>query len=326
MLRPVAIRLSAFLLFCAVCSWGADRPPRAPLSGKLVLFHAGSLAVPLRAVSRLFEARHPGVKVEAEAAGSRDSARKVSDLGRACDVMALADYRVAEELLVPKHADFNISFAANEMAIAYSTRSRHADSITAENWPRILLREDAAFGRADPDRDPCGYRTEMLFQLAQRHYRTPGLSAKLLAKDRRYIRPKETDLLGLLEAGEIDYLFIYRSVVEQHGLKMVALPREVNLGSPDLDKLYRSAQVRIAGARPGESTVLRGEPIVYSVTIPRSAPNRAAAEAYVALLLSPEGQAVMAENGQQPIRPARVDRMGKLPPSLKPFCRKGGKP
>jgi len=99
-----------------------------------------------------------------------------------------------------------------------------------------------AVGRADPDRDPCGYRTVMVLQLSEKHYGLPELADHLLAKDQRFIRPKETDLLALLESGEIDYLFIYRSVIEQHKLKMVSLPSEVNLSSPAMADCYRTAE------------------------------------------------------------------------------------
>ena len=288
---------------------------------ELILFHAGSLAVPLGEVSKLYEQKNPGVRVRAEAAGSRDTARKVSDLGRPCDVLAAADYKVVEELLMPQHADFNIRFATNELALAYTDMSKSAGQVTAENWHEIVLRPEVAFGRADPNRDPCGYRTAMLFQLAEKHYQKPGLAEKLLAKDQRYIRPKETDLLALLESGEIDYLFIYRSVIQQHSLKMVALPDQVNLKSPALADLYRTATVQVTGKKPGEIVAQTGEPIIYSVTIPRDAPNRPAAEAYVALLLSPEGQAIMAASGQGPLQPALVDHADKLPEVLKPLCR-----
>ena len=50
----------------------------------------------------------------------------------------------------------------------------------------------------------------------------------------KFIRPKETDLLALLEAGEIDYLFIYRSVAQQHGLKMILLDDAMNLKAAKL--------------------------------------------------------------------------------------------
>lgn len=314
----------ALLLLAAVAGCGTKKPQAAStsaLSGELILFHAGSLAVPLREITKLYREKHPGVTVKAEAAGSRDTARKVSDLARPCDVLAAADYQVVEELLMPQHAEFNIRFATNELALAATEKSKLADKVNAENWPEILLRSDVAFGRADPNRDPCGYRTAMLFQLAERHSMQPGLAEKLLAKDHRYIRPKETDLLALLESGEIDYLFIYRSVIQQHGLKLIALPDEVNLKSPALAELYRTATVQVTGRNPGETATQTGEPIVYSVTIPLNASNRPAAEAYVGLLLSPEGQAVMAANGQSPLNPALVDHPDKLPPVLKPLCR-----
>ena len=292
------------------------------LRGELTIFHAGSLAVPFREVSALFMKRHPKVVVKAEAAGSRDCARKISDLGRACDVIASADYTVVATLLMPQHANFNIRFATNEMAIAYTDDSRLADTITPKNWPRILLSDGVTFGRADPNRDPCGYRSVMVMQLAEKHFKQKGLAEQLRRKDgRKYIRPKETDLLALLEAGEIDYLFIYRSVAQQHGLKMVLLPDATNLKSAELADLYATATIRVTGKKPGQFITKKGTPMVYSVTIPGNAGNRKAAEAYVALLLSPEGRAVMERNGQPSLRPAKTDGYEHLPASLKPLCR-----
>ena len=50
------------------------------------------------------------------------------------------------------------------------------------------------------------------------------------------------------------------------------------------------------------------------------APNAAAAEAYVSLLLSPRGRQILRDNGQAPIHPALVDHRDKLPKSLEAFC------
>lgn len=322
-MRTRLVSMMAVLVVGSLCGCRQESSPPdgEGLSGDLVLFHAGSLAVPLREVSALFRQENPGVTVKAEAAGSRDSARKISDLGRPCDVLASADYQVVVDLLMPKHANYNIYFARNEMAIAYSAQSKYADQITSDNWLEVLSRPDVAVGRADPDRDPCGYRTVFVLQLAEKHYDNPGLCERLLAKDRRFVRPKETDLLALLESGEIDYLFIYRSVIEQHHLKMVSLPSEVNLGSPALADHYRTASVQITGSEAGKKITQRGEAIVYSATIPHAAPNAAAARAYVSLLLSPRGQEILRANGQTPITPAQVDHVDELPEALKPLCR-----
>ena len=289
----------------------------------LVIFHAGSLSVPLREVSAEFMRANPGITVRPEAAGSRDCARKISDLDKLCDVMASADYTVVENLLMPEHADFNIRFATNEMVIAYTEKSKHADKITSKNWTDILLADGVIFGRADPNRDPCGYRSVMAIQLAEKKFKRPGLGAEMLNKEGQQIRPKETDLLSLLEAGEIDYLFIYRSVAGQHKLKTLLLSDEVNLKSPALADLYKTAAVQVTGKKPGEFITKKGQPMVYSVTIPKNAPNRPAAEAYVAFLLSEKGKAIMEANAQPSPRPAITDGFDNLPESLKQFCSPG---
>jgi molybdate/tungstate transport system substrate-binding protein len=235
--------------------------------------------------------------------------------------MASADYTVVEKLLMPDQADFNIRLATNEMAIAYTAASKHADKITSKNWTDILLADGVVFGRADPNRDPCGYRSVMAIKLAEKKFKRPGLSDEMLTKENQQIRPKETDLLSLLEAGEIDYLFIYRSVAKQHKLKTLILSDEVNLKSSALADLYKIATVKITGKKPGEFITKKGQPMVYSVTIPKNAPNRPAAEAYVAFLLSDKGKAIMEANGQPSPRPAITDGFDKLPDSLKPFCK-----
>jgi len=324
MTRSATGKCFLFMAMAAI----AGLVPAAPGCGResdsqgnvLTIFHAGSLSVPLREISELFMKEHPGITVEAEAAGSRDSARKICDLGRPCDVLASADYGVVAELLMPDHAEFNIQFACNEMVIAYTAGSAMANTISAANWREALLEDSVAVGRADPHRDPCGYRTLMTFQLAEKHYQAPGLAAKLITKSEKYVRPKETDLLALLESAEIDYLFIYRSVAKQHGLLMILLPDRVNLKRPDLASLYSTVSVSVTGKDPGTMMTLKGESMVYSVTIPRNAPNRKAAEEWVALLLSPRGRAIIEKHGQPWSGPALADGFDLLPKRIKPFC------
>ena len=316
----------ATVLLAAVCLLGCGGKPAAPaagdaLRGDLVIFHAGSLSVPLREIAAAFNKLHPDVLVKPEAAGSRDCARKICSLKRECDVMASADYSVVDTLLVPEFASYNIRFATNEMVLVYNPKSKRTTGITAKNWPKILQQPGVLLGRADPNRDPCGYRTEMVLQLAEKHYGRADLFQTLTAKSRdKHIRPKETDLLALLEAGEIDALFIYRSVAEQHKLTFLTLPDEVNLKSAALKALYKTATVKVTGKKLGEFLTKTGSPMVYSVTIPTSAPNRAAAEAFVAFLLSPQGRAILERNGQPAIAPAPTSGFAALPELLKPLC------
>src|SRR6056297_423133 len=113
-----------FLLFCSGCQHHNKQKQKDMASQELIIFHAGSLSVPFKEVADSFRQQHPNVEVKLEAAGSVDCARKITELGRECDIMASADYRVIDKLLIPEHTDWLIRFAANEMVLVYHDRSR----------------------------------------------------------------------------------------------------------------------------------------------------------------------------------------------------------
>jgi molybdate/tungstate transport system substrate-binding protein len=307
---------------CLVLAGFAVRSSRLRTnSQQLIIFHAGSLAVPFKQICEEFNIQHSDVTIIREAAGSRVVARKIADLHRQCDVLASADYTVIDTLLIPQHADWNIKFAANEMVIAFRKDSHRADQINTNNWCDILLDKNVAFGRSDPNADPCGYRAVITMKLAEKFYNSVGLADKMLAKDQRYIRPKEIDLLALLEVGELDYMFIYRSVAEQHKLRYILLPDEINLKKTKFRDSYKRASVRLTGTMPGTFITKFGEPIVYGVTIPKNAPNRELAMVFLTFLLDADkGGAILEKNGQSSVVPSPTDTFSSLPESLKSFA------
>lgn len=292
---------------------------------RMRVLHAGSLSVPFRALAQAFMRENPGVDVQLEAHGSRTAARQISDLNRRAEVMGSADSAVIRNLLIPEYAEWCIDFTSNEMVLMYTEKSRYHTEITAKNWYRILLREDVQYGHSDPDADPCGYRTLLTWQLAEIHYApldpfAIGLDRKLTAgMPLRNMRPKEVDLIAMLEAGELDYIFIYRSVAEQHHAPHLRLPDEINLKSPDFTNLYARAVVRITGKKPGEWIAKQGAPMVYGITLPRNAEHPELGVKFIAFVLGRHGRRIMAESGQPEIIPPRVDFFAKLPVELKPF-------
>jgi len=291
-------------------------------NNKLIIFHAGSLTVPFEKIIDGFKKENPGVEVLKEIAGSRECARKISELKKPCDVFASADYLVIDQLLIPTFADWNLKFATNEMTITYSPKSRRAKEINQKNWYEILLDEKVNIGRADPDSDPCGYRTVLSLKLADIYYKK-DLSRKILGKDNEYIRPKEVDLLALLETGELDYIFLYRSVAEQHGLKYLTLPNEINLKSAGLENHYRQVSVELSGKKPGEKIIQAGGSMVYGVTIPKNSPNPELAKKFVQYLMSKnKGLKIMQEMGQPVVVPSKCENYDQLPKELKQFAKK----
>jgi molybdate/tungstate transport system substrate-binding protein len=121
------------------------------LSGNLTIFHAGSLAIPFKALADSFSKIHPEVRVLSESAGSLASIRKITDLNKPCDILASADYTLIDKLLIPEYTGWNLLFAGNEMSIVYHSGSRLSDSISATNWYQLLMNPEVRFGRSDPD-------------------------------------------------------------------------------------------------------------------------------------------------------------------------------
>lgn len=306
------------------CKPKVEQNVEKTISGEVVVFHAGSLTVPFEKVEEAFEAKYPGVDVLRSAGGSAELARKITEFDGAVDVFASADYKVIDSLLIPDHAKWNALFAANAMVIMYSKTSKFADEISSDNWYDIFQREGVNFGHSEPDLDPCGYRSVLLFQLAEKHYKVEGLNEKLLTvRQDKNIRPKSVELIALLESGALDYAFEYESVALQHmamneDLKYITLPAELNLASIEHEDFYAQASIELKGSEPGKTITRIGEPIVYSLTIPDSVKNPDAAEAFVKFLLDKEyGMKILTEQGQPVLDKVVVIGAENLPPSLK---------
>ena len=286
---------------------------------EIIIFHAGSLSVPLKEISAEYEKINPGTSVLLESAGSLVCARKITELKKPCDIMASSDYFVINELLIPDYTSWSIKFATNEIVIAFNDKSKYSDELTSENWMDILGREDVIYSRADPDSDPCGYRTVFTFMLAEKYYGIAGLEQRMIQKNKEYIRPKEVDLVALLESNVIDYMFQYKSVAIQHNLKYLELPVEINLGDPDNQDLYRTVSFTVAGETPGSTMEVTGDYINYSITVLDKAPNKDKAIGFLEFMLSDKGEEIFMKNGQSPLNPLNTEQPGKLPESLRKY-------
>jgi molybdate/tungstate transport system substrate-binding protein len=254
---------------------------------------AASMTQPMRAVLDSFS-RQTGVRFALEPGASLEIARRLTELHRTPDVVVLADPEVFPQLLMPAHVRWYAVFARNRIVLAYTSASRGADSISAENWRRVMLQPGVEVGRADPNTDPSGYRTLLTMQLAEQHYREPGLYQRLLdAAPRRNVRPREADQVALLQTHELDYIWTYENLARNDGLRFVKLPDEIDLGTPADSALYARASTRVLGKRPGDTLIVRGAPIVFAFSIPIDAPHRAAAERFIAYVLSPDGRRVL---------------------------------
>jgi molybdate/tungstate transport system substrate-binding protein len=267
---------------------------------------------------------HPAVDIQREGAGSQACARKITDLGKECDIMASADYKVIDKLLIPDFADWNVRFATNQLVLCYTDSSKDADKVNADNWYEILQQDGIVWGHSDPNLDPCGYRSLMVLQLAEKHYGIGNLYNDVVAnRPIENVRPKSVELISLLQSGNMDYAWEYLSVAVQHDLKYVILPDEINLGNYQFDDTYAGAVVEVSGKEPGTTMEIKGKSVTYGVTLLKDAPNKTAAIAFLEFMLKPEsGLAILESLGQPPFIPARVpttEMLNTVSNELKPL-------
>ena len=137
------------------------------------------------------------------------------------------------------------------------------------------------------------------------------------------MRPKEVDLLALLETSTVDYVFNYRSVAQQHHLPFLQLPAAINLKEPELADLYCAVSTSISGKEPGLKTTMTGEPMLYSLTILSDAPNPGIALAFAEFILSSQGQQIMEACGQPSVVPSASASYDQIPERLKVYAKRG---
>jgi molybdate/tungstate transport system substrate-binding protein len=313
----VSVRKLILLSLAVLAPWGCKQR-----TTEVVVFHASSLSAVLGDASEAFQKANPSLRIRLEPSGSQVAARKVSELGMRADIVAVADAALIDKMMIPAHATWNAVFATNEIVIAHKDHSKWTDQITAQNWPEILVRDGIRLGRADPDTAPIGYQTLMVWQLAESSgaYGASGaqLSERLKARcSKDHVVHDEAELLGLMESRSIDYAFLFRSTAEDHHLKILALPPEINLSRQDQAAHYSSAQVEIRMKQGQGSARIAGTPVTYGLTIPHHAPHPDGAARFAAFLFGDSGCRLLARRGFHSISPAQCGACAGLPDELR---------
>ena len=262
------------------------------MASALRVFHADSLAGPMRALKQAFEAQHAGISLELSSGVSKDLARRIL-AGEACDVFAPSSPAVIEQELMHKKpagsdqdaASWYVVFSANEMVL-----------ITARGNPLGLRRvSDLAgaqvkFARVTGENDlACGRSVEFLKRAAAQEGR-PELAQQILARAAADpARPAAIpDVVKAVTTGSANAGVVYYSaaVAARKDVEILRFPDSVNMS----------------------------EAIRNAATVPATARDAQAATQFVRFLLSSEAQAILKETGQPPLVPAL--RKGAVPAAL----------
>ena len=332
--------LGALAVAAAVgaCLW-AGALTRDALSGteagELNILCDWSAEGPVRELAARFEKKHRDVKVSVECVASPDGARAIAGGGKKPDIFISSDYTVIETVLMPKSATWDIKFARNYIQLAFTDKSKFADVINSITWHEYLTKPGVKIGCVDPNADPLGYRALLVMQLTAAYYGKKDLATELQKNCAAKDQPKDgAEIVKRLTAGELDYAWLYGSVIRQRGLRYIVLPPECDLSSGSYEDEYKKVKVEVEGATPGSKRTVIGEPIMYGLTIPTNAEHQEAAIAFLSLMLGPVGQQVLKEAdiaflqlmlgpvGHEVFKTsAQASDRTKVPAELQPLCK-----
>jgi molybdate transport system substrate-binding protein len=262
------------------------------LASDLNVFHADSLAGPMRALKKAFEAKHAGVTLNLTSGVSRDLARRILN-GDACDVFAPSSPAVIDQDLMNQKlagsdkdaATWYVVFSANEMVV-----------ITAKGNPlgirqvSDLAGPQVKFVRVTGEKDLATGRTIEFLKRSAAQEGRPDLAQKII--DSALVDPAKPatvpDTINAVKEGRANAGVIYYSaaVAARNDVDIVRFPDSVNMS----------------------------EAIRNAATVPGTARNAKEATEFVSYLLSPEAQSILKETGQPPVVPAI--RKGAVPAAL----------
>jgi molybdate/tungstate transport system substrate-binding protein len=273
--------VAAGLIGTAGCLGGTD--------GVRVLA-AGSLAVALEeGVGPAFESG-TGVSYDGEYYGTNALLRFVEEGTKRPDVVVGADVALLRDRLYPDHVDWDVEFAANELAIAYAPGTGPGERLAAgDPWYEVFADADPGeVAISDPDVDPLGYRAILLFELAEREHGLEGFREAMA--ETVYREPDEPQLLAGVETGNRACAVAYSNMVAERDVGASELPAAYDFGSPEYAERY--AEVTYTTA---DGHTVEGTPVVYNATVRSDADDPDAGREFVSFLL--EHDDLLAEHG-----------------------------
>jgi molybdate/tungstate transport system substrate-binding protein len=314
--------------------------PGATENSTLTVLGAGTLTNVFPQVANLLVNETPGISdplVAQTYEGSLDITTAITSTGARADVAALADYRLVPSLLEPKYATYEVVFATTPETLVYNASLPAFQGINSTNWGAKLIQDVSTSGNApfavwNASTDPNGYNEIFAMELQGLLYGGGNLSAvyghfysgapgSFAVPNPAVTRTEhESQAATLIKSGVVSALITYRAYALLNHLANVSFDPIVGLYATNATALadYALIHTTILGASGGTEAV-GAAPVLFAATVPANAPNPALGAAFLHLLLSPQGAAILSEDGAfTPIFPGWSDAPGAVPSVLAP--------
>lgn len=262
----------------------------------VTVFLDSALFAPMRDVVTDFNSFHPEIKVVLEPSPANMAVRKITELGRTPDVlMTFGVHLVQIEKIVPDHSPCYVQFARDRIVLAYTDASAGGAGLTEVNWQNLFFQGKARFGKVSHASDPLGVYTESMAKILSARFGEPFKEAwkKSFAADQ--VRMDPIDLVKQLEAGNLDYCFVYASIASAHRLKVIDIPEEAALGFREMNWAQSDAS-SVDLVRSDATYKIPGSPILAVACVLKESPHPGASSIFLAYLAG-KGQAAVDRAG-----------------------------
>jgi molybdate transport system substrate-binding protein len=256
--------LLASLAACSIAPFFAMRA-KGDATQELVVFAAASLREVCQSVALAFEKQHPDAKVSFNFAGSQDLRVQIEQ-GAKVDVFASADWKHMKLLATRDMVIEPVVFAHN-LPVVVVPKSNPTRIRTFADLPRAT---HLVVGATEV---PIGAYTDAIFAAAEKLY-GKAFHEQILAR----VRSRELNVRQVLTKvalGEADAGIVYKTdaLTMPNKVQMIEIPKQVNIVAE------------------------------YPIAVLQAAPHPELARVFVKLVLSKQGQKMLAEAGFGKVEP-----------------------
>jgi molybdate/tungstate transport system substrate-binding protein len=261
----------------------------------LITFNADAYTAEVQALLNGFTGASGVPVAPTHSAGSFALARQIASGSQVDVFIPVAVSAAAPSNLGSLSSNWAIGFASDQMVIAYSNATtstpaaaavvaqyqQAAKSNASSDWSaafKAFTSGGVKVGISDPNADPAGLRGWLVLEAAGSLYAAGNQSAysgPILQAKANVTGSAAANMVAPLQAGQFQFMFIYRSAAIAQHLGYLQLDHRVNLGDPKLTASYAILTYKLATGQT------KGAPIILCMTIPANAPHASEAMQFV---------------------------------------------
>jgi len=314
--------------------------PGATVNNTLSILGAGTLDTLFPELANELVNQTPGITAPSAAQtyeGSIDITTAITSLAATADVAAVADYRLIPTMLEPKFASYEVVWGTTQEVLAWNPSSVTGFAgITATNWPTKLVNSIAngskPLGVWNASTDPNGYNEIFSMELqgmlydggnlsaVYDHFYTTPVGSVALPNPATAILEHESGAALDLSSDVVSAVITYQSYAIVNHLTYIPFTPIVGLIATNSSALmdYTKVSTSIISST-GAVQPVAAAPVLFSITVPSNAQNPTLGAAFIHLLLSPAGAAIISQGGAfTPIFPGWSDNPSAAPSVLQP--------